>query len=235
MERIWEVISSLVTDFNSLFTSGEGVSRIRDRLADPVCYVLFALLVVVGVILSLHGYKLAKFAIITASVGAGFTFGLGVVNPFILAHIEMTPEEAVWLVWVAPVALAIIFAVLMIRFVRFAFFAIGGLGGFYVGHWISALVGADTVVTMIFVSLGILLFGLLVMAIRKLVLKIGIAILGALMAAFGTGGIFVTAGLPQAYVPALTIVFFATVTLAVVYACLRKSGRSSRFQSFDEE
>lgn len=234
MERIWEVVTALVADFNRLFTSGEGVERIRGQLADPWCYVLFAVFIGLGVILALHGYKLAKFATIAASVGAGFTFGLGVVNPFIFAHIEMTPTEAFWLRWVAPVSLAIIFAVLMLRFVRFAFFAIGGLGGFYIGHWIAALVGADTVVTMIFVALGITLFGLLVMAIRKLVLRIGIAILGALLAAFGTGAIFVTAGLPQAYVPALTVVFFATVTLAVVYACLRKGGRTTRFQSFDE-
>ena len=127
MERIWEVVTTLVADFNRLFTSGEGVERIRSRLADPWCYVLFAVFIGLGVILALHGYKLAKFATVAASVGAGFTFGLGVVNPFIFAHIEMTPTEAFWLRWVAPVSLAIIFAVLMLRFVRFAFFAIGGL------------------------------------------------------------------------------------------------------------
>ena len=223
MADFWNTIIKISNAFNDMFRTQDMAAYIINNWGNVAGYVLAGLCIVLGVILALIGARALKVSAILLSLWLGIIIGRGVLYPIVEAHSTLTAEWQTALKWILPAVLSIILIFATYKVAKVACFVCGGLCGFYVAHGLAATVMADTVVTLIFCALGILLFGLTAMLIRKFILRLCFAILGAFLAAFGIAMIPVLIGQPGFYAVTLLIGFVVSIVMITVIMLLSKN------------
>ena len=226
MGQFWAVFSRIVEQFRDLFLTPQWLIRLAARWSDVPAILFCVVLVLVGGFLIWRGYRILPFVYVVTALGAGITLGYGVVMPFVQQHSQIE-ERFEWLLWLLiPLVLSLILGFLLFKLEKFAFFSAGALVGFYAGHWFASTIRSDVILTIVLSLAGSVLFGFVLVALRKKILQVAMGLGGSMMMGIGAAALLYVLFGTRWYRPSLLVATgLGLVLFIVLYLAGKKADR----------